>query len=434
MSEFSQKLMDCIAASGYSIYQLAKEASLDRTTLQKTAKGQRLPSLDYIKDICRYMKISQKQEEELYRLYQIEKLGKDTVASWDEIHHIIVDIGGIRKKPNSNLNIHFKQQSFHHFNEDITREFSTELECMKAIMCVIEEELEEQEIPEVYMDVSWASQFALDQLMQSNSSQEKKLICHQLLNLRCTDEKRKVCLENIKMLHQVLPYAFTTQNKYDVRYAYVRENEAEEKFHLWAHYIVTKKHVVLCSNEKNHMVILSNEQIAEVYRNELEQMLQAYRPLFNYQGYSGEGIKKYRKLMDSDISFENIASEDCYLEQDQEKGLSDLMRFVDSNTNIAMKILIETLLSQAQENLQRASYKKQMEEMEKTHKLEVHKYEMQIKELTQEVKNLEHMMSLIMINSAYPDKRKEQGIKSNIIEFSRENEKKYNDMLKDLEL
>ena len=38
------------------------------------------------------------------------------------------------------------------------------------------------------------------------------------------------------------------------------------------------------------------------------------------------------------ISFEDIASEDCYLEQDQEKGLSDLMRFVDSNTNIAMKI------------------------------------------------------------------------------------------------
>ena len=72
--------------------------------------------------------------------------------------------------------------------------------------------------------------------------------------------------------------------------------------------------------------------------------------------------------------------------------------------------------------------------MEKTHKLEVHKYEMQIKELTQEVKNLEHMLSLIMVNSAYPDKRKEQGIKSNIIEFSRENEKKYNDMLKDLEL
>ena len=104
------------------------------------------------------------------------------------------------------MNIHFKQQSFHHFNEDITREFSTELECMKAIMCVIEEELEEQEIPEVYMDVSWASQFALDQLMQSNSSQEKKLICHQLLNLRCTDEKRKIV--SLSEMSPYLPKAY----------------------------------------------------------------------------------------------------------------------------------------------------------------------------------------------------------------------------------
>lgn len=38
------------------------------------------------------------------------------------------------------------------------------------------------------------------------------------------------------------------------------------------------------------------------------------------------------------ISFEDIASEDCYLQQGAEKGISDLMRYVDSNTNIGMKI------------------------------------------------------------------------------------------------
>ena len=48
MSEFSDKLSEYIVKSGSNVYQLAKEASLDRTTLQKTAKGQRLPSLDYI--------------------------------------------------------------------------------------------------------------------------------------------------------------------------------------------------------------------------------------------------------------------------------------------------------------------------------------------------------------------------------------------------
>ena len=81
MSEFSDKLSEYIAKSGSNVYQLAKEASLDRTTLQKTAKGQRLPSLDYIREICQYIKISSKQEEELVRLYKIEKLGHSTVKA-----------------------------------------------------------------------------------------------------------------------------------------------------------------------------------------------------------------------------------------------------------------------------------------------------------------------------------------------------------------
>ncbi len=38
MSEFSDKLSEYIVKSGSNVYQLAKEASLDRTTLQKTAK------------------------------------------------------------------------------------------------------------------------------------------------------------------------------------------------------------------------------------------------------------------------------------------------------------------------------------------------------------------------------------------------------------
>lgn len=38
------------------------------------------------------------------------------------------------------------------------------------------------------------------------------------------------------------------------------------------------------------------------------------------------------------ISLEDMASEDCYLTQGDEKGFSDLMRYVDSNTNFGMKI------------------------------------------------------------------------------------------------
>lgn len=49
------------------------------------------------------------------------------------------------------------------------------------------------------------------------------------------------------------------------------------------------------------------------------------------------------------ISLEDMASEDCYLTQGEEKGLSDLMRYVDSNTNFGMKI--QGMLKSKKENL-----------------------------------------------------------------------------------
>lgn len=129
MSEFSEKLSYYITLSGYNVYELAKEASLDRTTLQKTVKGQRLPSFDYIKDICHYIKISKKQSHNF-------------------------------------LNIHFDRQSFTCFNEKAVQIYSSETETVKAIMCMIEQEIMEENAPEVYMDASWATPYVLSQLVQ----------------------------------------------------------------------------------------------------------------------------------------------------------------------------------------------------------------------------------------------------------------------------
>lgn len=299
MSKFSEKLSSYITSSGYNVYQLAKEASLDRTTLQKTARGQRLPSLDYIKDICQYIKISKKQEAELVTLYQIEKQGQEIVDSWKEIDACLNDIQKIRESEQTNLifPMHFDEQSMVSFNAEIQHTYTSESECIKAIMCMIEQEVIEQKNPEIFMDVSWASKFALEQcVLQTNEKQPQKLVCHQLVNLRNTEIAKGGLLDNLKMLHQILPYAFAPQNIYDVRYTYVNETCDEQKYHLWEHYIVTHRHVLLCSNTEHHMVVISNEKIAASYREEIMDMIQSYRPLLDYQGFSGDGIRRYRKM------------------------------------------------------------------------------------------------------------------------------------------
>lgn len=298
MSEFSEKLSQYINQSGYSIYQLAREADIDRTTLQKTVKGQRLPSIEYVKDIVQYLKLSRRQEEELYALFKRAKYGSDVIDSWEEIHQIISDIPRLREQAREHgmCKLRFDRQSLDQFAENPQLILNSEMEIMRAVMCIVEQEIIEEDKPEIYMDVSYASQYALSQLMEGGENDTKPVICHQMVNLTRTDQSSAGTVGNFKILHQVLPYAFAFFKDYDIRYTYVTGNAEDQRYALWPHYIVTHRHVFLCSHDQYRAVVFSDKNMAECYNRELEHMLYSYRPLFTYQGFSNEGIHKYRKI------------------------------------------------------------------------------------------------------------------------------------------
>jgi DNA-binding XRE family transcriptional regulator len=176
MSELSEILSEYIAKSGYNIYQLSKEASLDRTTLQKTVKGQRLPSLEFIRKICSYIKINCKQEEEIYHLYQIEKVGRSVVEMRDEISGLLenIEIERNRLCIHRLMDVRLDDNAFIDFNGKEIQVLSNQLDIMKAIICLIEEELEEQDNPEIFMDDSWCGGDVLSQLVQTGGVDKRK--------------------------------------------------------------------------------------------------------------------------------------------------------------------------------------------------------------------------------------------------------------------
>ena len=300
MSEFSNKLSKYISASGYNVYQLAKEASLDRTTLQRTVKGQRIPSLAFIKDICSYIKISERQEEELLRLFQIEKYGKNIVEVWNEITQTLKEIHRVRKKilEKSYLDIHIDKKSITSINQNLVQEYNSETDIVKAIMCIIEQEILEEKSPEVYMDVSWATPYVLSQLTQSILSEDQPLVCHQMVNLRSVDDSNGNAGGDFQILEQILPYAFVLNEKYDIRYAYVSSTVDENQYFLWPHYIVTHKHVFICSENKFHAILITNKDITQYYHAELEKMIHSYRPMVIYHQNIDEELEAYHNFVE----------------------------------------------------------------------------------------------------------------------------------------
>ncbi len=104
MSEFSRRLEEYIRLSGYTIYSFARYAGIDRTSLNKITMDRRMPTLDYVKKICGYLKVSDEKKNELIYLYKQEKFGADTVKAWksikdffEEFYYSPVDTDNIRQ-------------------------------------------------------------------------------------------------------------------------------------------------------------------------------------------------------------------------------------------------------------------------------------------------------------------------------------------------
>ena len=81
MSDFSNYFKDCIHQNHVNVSLLSRQSGINRTLLQKIITGARIPSEEsFLEKVLPYMMLSLRQQEELMRLYHIEKIGKEAYS------------------------------------------------------------------------------------------------------------------------------------------------------------------------------------------------------------------------------------------------------------------------------------------------------------------------------------------------------------------
>lgn len=95
--------------------------------------------------------------------------------------------------------------------------------------------------------------------------------------------------------------------------------------------------------------------------------------------------------------------------------------------------LLKTYIGRLLELLAKADrYKNEertIQELEQKYQSEIEELTVRNKQQEKTIKQLNKTLSQIMLDSQYPDRRKGQGIKENVLEFSPENSAKYRDLL-----
>lgn len=95
--------------------------------------------------------------------------------------------------------------------------------------------------------------------------------------------------------------------------------------------------------------------------------------------------------------------------------------------------LLKTYIGRLLELLAKAdSYKNEertIQELEQRYQSQIEELSVKNKQQEKTLQQLNKTLSQMMLDSQYPDRRKAEGIKENVLEFSPENRKKYRDLL-----
>lgn len=301
MSQFSDRLRLVLDESGTNIYQLSKNAKLDRTTIQRVLKGQRLPSISFIEKLCDFLRVSPLQRSELFELYTICKVGEKVYAGRKYIKDMIEHMATIHIK-SDNVIIGQRTVTVDDNNENGIKTFSGQHSVHNLIRDVLEDEVFNEISPHIYLTVPFENTFLFDLLYQlylnSNSSgtttgNNKKLLIKHIIQLSKNPMALQNSNNNLNVLSNILPYAFCEWGGYEPYYYYGNTEASKDINFVLPHYILTSKRLIQLSADFNTAVLCDNPEILNIYRAGFEKCLLQTSVLINQLGSCEEMLAAY---------------------------------------------------------------------------------------------------------------------------------------------
>lgn len=295
MSEFSQRLKKYITNSKTNIYKISNQSGLDYTTLQKMLKGSRLCGKEFLLELCRYLRINKVEEEELLELYNIEKVGKDRYYVRKEIYSLLSDIPKIKSDMQVNGSEYavFSGEADVRYKEQKTINFTQKGDIFTFIRLMLADEVRNQEQPQVWFDSFAECEEVFKCLHREEKITGKQIKCNQLLHFYRGENGEEMSIDNIKLLHGILPYVFSSKSNCNIRYAYVSGNRRDHLFALWPHYVMSSDGVLLMSEGLTSAMYIGDRKIVDGYHDQIQKLMEEYHEVFSYRGFGEEALGYY---------------------------------------------------------------------------------------------------------------------------------------------
>lgn len=300
MSEFSEYCKYCIKSCGTNIYQISKSSGLDRTTLQRTVNGTRLPGEEFIETLSRYLRLSPAEKKQLITLYQVEKIGRPVYENRLYIKYFLTQIDAIQSEiAEPGILNALVANNTETYEGTAPQMLSRPTQVKAALSYLIGYEFAEEENPTFLMNIVFEDSYIYELLIRQNHNCKKEVRIHHLLTLNKNTYRDESDSYNLKMVKNILPYALHFTNSYNAYYCYSNNTTEHGLSTLFPCFIITKHHVLVMEPEYRMGILYHDDATVEAYTIGFNHLKANYMPFISQDYARLESLNIFVSLMAS---------------------------------------------------------------------------------------------------------------------------------------
>lgn len=265
---FGDLLRQQIKDSGYTIYQIAQKADINRTTLQKTLTNDRLFSPDILSKLLEFLKLTPEAYNKLTTSYTIAQIGAPTYYRRLYVKELISSL----KLMDQSTCIAFtanKQTSPFQLPLEETQLISGQYSVLFLLKTLFEHEIYTEDLPFIYL-YGLTEKSTLNLIFTLTNLNKSTLNIKHFVHFITNPDSEENCNFNLQLLADLLPFSLSSTANYEVFYTYITSDTTHSSAQVFPYYIILHNYVILLSQDIETATICQKDDFVNYY---LEQFL-----------------------------------------------------------------------------------------------------------------------------------------------------------------
>lgn len=282
MSLFTQRIEELIIDSGETVQSLAEIGKINRSTLQRVKSGERLPSKTFFEGMCKALRLSTAEEEELKDILEMETIGQRNYYNRRAIVDLIETIAELTEHT-----IPFSKE-IGLKNEEVIKStpidgmeiISGKTNVLRMVENAVDCELFASETPQIRQVIPYDWDAIYDYIFQQMMGSGKNLVLQDIVSFpqNCSEPEADQSLLAFKKLAAL---SLLDNVEYQSRFYYRSSDGRPVDDGVFPYYLLTSDRLITLSKDLATAVVYRGAGLYQIYDGYFSELFENSAPFIH---------------------------------------------------------------------------------------------------------------------------------------------------------